>query len=61
MELQNGEYKLSVEKRLTCVETLLDEIRTNHLPHLDAKLNYVLMTMVSLLIGLIIALVKLFV
>lgn len=35
----NGEYKLSVEGRLTSVEVNTNTILTNHLPHLDAKVD----------------------
>ena len=41
MELENGQigYKLSLENRITKLETSVEEIRINHLPHLEAKVD----------------------
>ena len=33
--IENNKYKLSVENRLTRVETTLGEVVNNHLPHLQ--------------------------
>ena len=38
---------------MTRLETKLDEIMANHLPHLDSKLNWILGLFVSALITLI--------
>ena len=42
MEETNGngvKYKLTVESRLTAVEIVLDEIKNNHLFHLEKKMD----------------------
>ena len=51
--MKDTEYKLEQEKRMTRLETKLDEIMANHLPHLDSKLNWILGLFVSALITLI--------
>ena len=38
---ENGRYKLSVENRLTKVETTLAEVVDNHLPHLQVSVEKV--------------------
>ncbi len=38
-EFPNGQYKLTVENRITKVETNLYEIMTNHLPHLEDSIK----------------------
>ena len=37
----NGEYKLSNERRLTAVETNMNAIMNNHLPHLQVAVDSV--------------------
>lgn len=37
--MENGQYKLTTEHRITRVETKVDTILTNHLPHMDAKID----------------------
>ena len=37
--VDNGEYKLGVEHRLTEVETTIKKIETNHLPHMQAEIE----------------------
>ena len=51
--MKDTEYKISVEKRLTTIETTLAEIVDNHLKHMDAKLSWILGLFVSALITLI--------
>ena len=38
---------LQIESRLTSVEEGLNEIRTNHLPHIDSKLDRLLWFLVT--------------
>mgnify|MGYP001599050823 CR=1 FL=1 len=49
----NFNRTIEIESRLTKLETKLDEIMINHLPHLSAKLNWILGLFVSALITLI--------
>jgi hypothetical protein len=57
--MRNGDYKISVEKRLTCVETKLDEIMTNHLPHIQAKVDKIQWLLITNLITVIFMLAEL--
>ena len=47
------EYRLNIESRLTCVETKLDEIMQNHLPHIQAKVDKIQWLLVTNLIAVI--------
>ena len=50
----NGiKYKLTVENRITAVETVLDEIRTNHLPHIEKKIDRITLLFITTLIALV--------
>lgn len=54
MEEGNG-YKdrLNIEKRLTCLETKMDEVMTNHLPHLSAKMDRIQWLLIVTLVGIV--------
>ncbi len=56
-EDSNGRYKITVENRLTTVETHLDEIRENHLPHIQAKVDKIMWLLITILAGVAIDLV----
>ena len=48
MKQKNQEqYKVETEQRLTKVETLLNEIIINHLPHIESKLDRLLWFLVT--------------
>lgn len=49
--MKNTEYKLSIENRLTGLETTLNEIITNHLAHLDAKVDRIQWLLVVTALG----------
>jgi len=49
----NGDKKLSVEHRLTKVETILKVIYENDLPHLKMRLNWVIGILITLLLTII--------
>jgi|TARA_Y100000034_G_scaffold115680_1_gene153131 hypothetical protein len=64
MEIKNGEYKVSVEGRLSTVEAEIRElrgelkhIRDNHLKHLGMKMNWLLGLFITLLFTIIGALI----
>lgn len=42
MDEVNGQYKLSIEGRITRLETLVNEIKTNHLFHIEKKIDSLL-------------------
>ena len=52
MGINEPEYKLDVENRLTRVETHLTEIKDNHLPHIEAKLDRATWLLITTLVGL---------
>ena len=37
--MENEDYKVSIEKRITCLEVKIEEILTNHLPHLSEDIK----------------------
>ena len=49
----NGRYKLSVEQRLTRLETIVDEIKNNHLVHIEAKIDKMTWLVVTSLVGVV--------
>ena len=55
---ENGMYKLSVEQRLTRLETTVAEIRDNHLPHLEMKMNWAVGLLIANLGGVIVSFIK---
>ena len=64
---ENGQYKLGIEARLTKVETKLDEVLSNHLPHiqdsidsLNTKLWVAGVALVTNLVTLILLLIRTF-
>ena len=56
MRSMNSEakYKISIENRLTKVETLLDEIVKNHLPHIETKIDRIMWLMVVTFLGVVV-------
>lgn len=48
--------RLSVENRITRVETKIEEMLTNHLPHIEAKVDRIHWILVTTLITLVIGL-----
>lgn len=54
-ENYNGQYKLSIEQRITRVETQLNEIRLNHLPHLESKMDKMIWLIVTTLVGVVVS------
>lgn len=59
---ENSGYKISVESRLTKVETQLNEIIENHLPHIQESidgLNLKMWVAMTFLVGNLIALILL--
>lgn len=59
--MKDAEYKLDTERRLTTVETIVTEIRDNHLVHLDAKMDRIQWLVVTTLITVVVALAMKFV
>ena len=53
----NG-YKLSIEQRLTKLETIVDEIKNNHLVHIEAKIDRVTWFILVTLVGVVVSFVK---
>jgi len=47
------------ERRMTKIETILDDVVENHLPHIDKKINWVIGILVSFMISIILLLIKL--
>ena len=58
MQPENGQYKLSVEQRLTRLETVVDEIKNNHLVHLETKLNWAVGLLIANMGGIIVSFIK---
>lgn len=61
MPTKNGQYKITVEHRITRLETDVSEIKDNHLPHLQKgidknndKIDKLLWLAVTTLIGVVI-------
>ena len=38
-EIENGQYKLNIEQRMTRVETRLDDVVEEHLPHIQKDVS----------------------
>lgn len=57
---ENGNYKISMEGRMSRVETTLEEIKTNHLPHIQAKVDKMMWLLVTSLAAALIELIKVF-
>jgi len=63
--MENGDDKVKLHERLACVETMVEQIMTNHLPHIQDSVNkmkdkmwWVITLLVSNLVALILILVK---
>lgn len=65
MTEKNGQYKISVEKRLTSLEVGFDgfreevrneftELKENHIKHLDDKMWWGIVLAISVLVGVIV-------
>ena len=57
---RNGEYKLGVEGRLTALEVQVEELITNHIVHLEAKLDKLFWLVLTSLIAALLNLVSKF-
>lgn len=55
---EENEDKIRIHERLTKMETLLEHLSTNHLPHLERKVNWVLLTTATAAVSLIIDLIQ---
>ena len=55
--MENGEYKISIEQRLTTLEVTVDEIKNNHLAHIQDKLDKAYLLVVTTLITVVVAFV----
>ena len=53
----NGRYRISIESRMTRVETKLEEILVNHLPHLEAKVDRITWLIITTLVAVVIDLI----
>ena len=51
---KNGQYKISIEQRLTALEVKVDEIISNHIVHLEKKLDRLTLLVITTLISIII-------
>jgi hypothetical protein len=56
---ENGEYKISIEQRITRLETQLEEVIENHLPHIESKVDRITWLLVTTLVGIVLLLLKL--
>ena len=52
--------RIGIEQRLTCLETKVDEIMNNHIPHLEEKLDRIQWILVISLIGIVANLIEKF-
>lgn len=52
--MKNGDYKISIEKRLTLLEAVIEEIKENHLPHIQAKVDRIEWLLVITLVGVVV-------
>lgn len=57
-ENSNGQYKLSIESRITRLETVVEEIKTNHLVHIERKLSWGVALLITTLVSVIVSLTK---
>ena len=55
--IENGDYKIEIESRLTTIEVKLNEVMENHLPHLEAKVDRITWLLVTTLITALVSLV----
>ena len=51
--MKNGKYKIDIEGRLTALETKVDEIANNHLPHIQSKVDRIEWLLVVTLVGVV--------
>lgn len=54
-DMDNGEYKLDVEKRLTYLHTTVTEIKDNHLPHIQSKVDWIFYLVITTLVGVVVS------
>ena len=57
--MDNGDYKITIEQRITRLETIVEDIRDNHLHTMNKKMNWMIGLFVTGLIGIIGILVQL--
>lgn len=58
--IENGEYKISIEHRLTSLETNVREIKDNHLPHIERKIDRAYWFLITTLATVILSLIMIF-
>ena len=46
--------RLTIEGRLTWLETTVKEIRDNHLAHIEAKINWLIVLIITTLLGMVV-------
>ena len=54
----NGKYKLGMEQRMTRLETIVGEIKDNHLVHIEGKIDKMSWLVITSLIGVVANLVN---
>ena len=52
--MKNGDYKIGIEKRMSILETKIDELINNHLHSLEKKIDRINWFVLTALIGIII-------
>ena len=57
MEKSNGNGKL-IEHRLTKLEVNVNEIKNNHLPHIERKVDWLIGLVITSLIAIIVSFIK---
>jgi len=51
IEKNNNGYKLTTESRLSKLEAYLEEIKDNHLPHLQSRVDKIMWLLIATLAG----------
>ena len=55
--MKEVDYKVDIEKRLSTLETIVSEIKDNHLVHIEAKIDrgqwFVIVTLVGVIISIV--------
>ena len=50
---KNGNYKISIESRMTSLEVKLEDLIKNHIPHLQTKIDRIQWLLVTNLLAVI--------
>ena len=56
--MDNNNYKITIEQRITRLETKLDDLIDNHIHGMNKKLNWILVSFVAILVGVIVNLIR---